>query len=103
MSNKCKVMGHLTSIPKVDDDIFESITIPKEYALRMLTLFGDIERLLDHNQTIVPDSDAAKGYGSNPPTDDQRDKDEYTIHQRVAWMTSGYSCFIGDNKPDWTI
>ncbi len=99
MSNKLKVMGHMTSIPKVVTDAKNSyIIIPKEYAIRMYALFGDIESMLDENKTIVPDSDAAKGHGCNPSIEGE----EYSIHQRVSWMVTGYGCFIGDNT-DWKI
>jgi hypothetical protein len=78
----------------------EYVKIPKEYAMRMLHLFTDIEQTLDDNKSIVPDSNAAKGFGSNPPSNDQLAKDEYSIHQRVSWMASGYSGHICDHT-DW--
>ena len=81
----------------------EYIIISKEHALRMLTLFGDIETELDENRTIKPDASAAKGWGSDHATKDQLAKDEYSIHQKVSWMVSGYGCYINDHKPDWEI
>ena len=78
----------------------EYIMISKEHALRMLTLFGDIETELDENRTIKPDASAAKGWGSDLNVKGQT---EFSIHQRVSWMVSGYGCFIGDNRPDWEI